>query len=69
MNVNGPNVKDSAVQQWLQNIRQAFGLVLSKNEATPRVLLMSPAEKVYALTVSDLGVVTTSLIDGKTRDA
>lgn len=69
MNVSGPPVKDNAVATWLQNIRSALGLALSKNEATPRVLLMSPGEVVYSVTVSDAGVITTTLIDGKTRDA
>lgn len=69
MNVNGPPLKDAAVQTWMQNIRAAFGLALSKNESTPRVLLMAPDESVYAVTVSNAGVLTTTLIDGKTRDA
>jgi hypothetical protein len=69
MNVSGPPIKDPAVTTWMQNIRAAFGLALSKNEATPRLLLMSSGEKVYAVTVSDAGALTTTLIDGKTRDA
>lgn len=69
MNVSGPPVKDIAVNTWLQNIRAAFGLALSKNESTPRVLLISPGEKVYAVSVSDAGALTTTLVDGKTRDA
>lgn len=69
MNVSGPPLKDPAVQTWMQNIRAAFGLALSKNESTPRVLLLSPGEKVYAVTVDDAGALTTTLIDGKTRDA
>ena len=69
MNVSGPPVKDPSVMTWLQNIRNAFGLALSKNESTPRVLLMAPDESVYAVTVSNAGALTTTLIDGKTRDA
>ena len=69
MNVNGPPLKDPTLQAWFQNIRSAFLLALSKNESTPRLLLMSPGEKVYAVSVSDAGALTTTLIDGKTRDA
>ena len=69
MNVNGPPVRDIALQTWVANIRAAFGLTLSKNESTPRVLLISPGEKVYAVSVSDAGALTTTLVDGKTRDA
>ena len=46
----------------------AFLSVLSKDEASPRVLLQSPNGTVYAITTTDAGVLTTAQISGKTRE-
>jgi hypothetical protein len=54
--------------QVLDIIRKSFLPLLTKNESGPRVLLSSPNGTVYELTVSNLGVVTTAVNSGKTRD-
>jgi len=54
--------------QILDIIRRSFVSLISKDEAAPRILLQSPNGTVYAITVSDIGVVTTAVISGKTRD-
>ncbi len=54
--------------QVLDMIRKAFVPVVSKDTATPRILLLAPNGTVYELTVSNTGVLTTAVNDGKTRD-
>lgn len=55
------------LQQTLDTIRRAFIPVVSKDEATPRILLQSPNGTVYSVTVSDLGLLEVTLNDGKSR--
>ena len=47
-----------------ESIRRAFIPVVNENEAASRVLLLSPGGKVYALSVSDAGALTTTYISG-----
>lgn len=54
--------------QVLDIIRKAFVPVVSKDTATSRILLSAPNGSVYEVTVSNTGVLTTALNDGKTRD-
>lgn len=54
--------------QILDLLRKAFLPVVSKNEATPRILLSAPDGTVYEVTVSNTGTLTTAVNDGKTRD-
>ncbi|CAB4200664.1 hypothetical protein UFOVP1339_59 [uncultured Caudovirales phage] len=51
----------------LDTIRRAFAPLISRDEATPHILLLSPNGTTYTLTVSDAGVVATAVNDGKTR--
>jgi hypothetical protein len=68
---NGPIPPAGPLQQFLQQfvdtIRRALIPVVSKDEATSRILLQSPNGTVYSITVSDIGVVTSTLNDGKSR--
>jgi hypothetical protein len=62
------NIGQSFMVQVLDIIRKAFLSVVSKDQASPRILLASPNGTVYSVTVSDTGVVTTAVNSGKTRD-
>jgi hypothetical protein len=68
---NGPTPPAGALQPFLQQfvdtIRRAMIPVVSKDEATPRILLQSPNGTVYSITVSNTGTITATLNDGKTR--
>lgn len=72
MNVQFPippgSITQAFIIQVLDIVRKAFVPVVSKNEASPRILLSSPNGTVYEITVSDTGVVQTALNSGKTRD-
>ena len=48
-------------------IRRSFAPLISKDEAAPRVMLLSPSGKVYNLTVKDDGTLQTAVNDGKSR--
>ena len=62
------NIGQGFMVQVLDIIRKAFLSVVSKDQASPRILLASPNGTVYSVTVSDTGVVTTAVNSGKTRD-
>jgi hypothetical protein len=71
MNVQLPFANPS-MTTLIESLRRIFAPVVSSNEGTPRILLQSPgtattAPVLYALTISDAGVMTTTLVDGKTR--
>ena len=51
----------------LDSIRRALIPAISQDEAAPRLLLRSPGGTVYEVTVSDSGVLTTAVNDGKDR--
>jgi hypothetical protein len=57
----------SSMTAILDTIRRAFLPVVSKDEATPRLLLQSPNGTIYEVTVSDVGALVTQVKDGKTR--
>jgi hypothetical protein len=68
---NGPTPPAGGLQPFLQQfvdtIRRAMIPVVSKDEATPRILLQSPNGSVYSITVSNTGTITATLNDGKSR--
>lgn len=66
MNVSLPN-PNSPMGVILDTIRRAFIPAISQDEAAARVLLRSPNGTVYSVTVSDAGVISTAVTDGKTR--
>lgn len=72
MNVNFPSppgsISASYIIQVLDIIRKAFVSALSKDQSTPRILLSAPDGTIYQVTVSNTGVLTTAVNDGKTRD-
>lgn len=51
----------------LDSVRRALIPAVSQDEASPRLLLRSPSGTVYEVTVSDSGVLTTAVNDGKDR--
>ena len=72
MNIQFPippgNITQAFLIQVLDTLRKAFIPVISKDQSAPRILLSSPNGTVYEITVSDTGVVTTAVNNGKTRD-
>jgi len=71
MNVKLPPVI-SQMQVFASAVQRALSAAVASNEATPRILLQSPgtattAPTIYALTISNAGVMTTTLVDGKDR--
>jgi hypothetical protein len=71
MNVNLPpppvSYNSGTFAQILDAVKRSFLLTVSKDEAAPRVLLQAPNGKVYQVTVSNTGVLTVALNDGKDR--
>jgi hypothetical protein len=71
MNVNLPppplSYNPGSFAQILDALKRSFLLTVSKDEAAPRVLLQAPNGKVYQVTVSNAGVLTVALNDGKDR--
>jgi len=72
MNIQFPippgSITQAFIIQVLDIIRKTFISVVSKDQSVPRILLSSPNGTVYEITVSDLGIVTTAINSGKTRD-
>jgi len=66
MNVILPN-PNSPMGVILDTIRRALIPAVSQDEAVARVLLRSPNGTVYSVTVDDAGVISTAVIDGKSR--
>lgn len=67
MNVNFPTPQDPFLIQVIEAIRRAFLPVVSKDEATGRIILQSPNGKSWAVTVSDTGTLVTTVMDGTER--
>jgi hypothetical protein len=71
MNVNLPPPPSSYSQvsfaQIIEALKRSFLSTVSKDEAAPRILLQAPNGKVYQVTVSNAGVLTVALNDGKDR--
>lgn len=61
------NYRPGSFAQAFDAIRRAILPAISKDEATPRVLLQAPNGKVYELTVDNTGTLTTALNDGKSH--
>jgi hypothetical protein len=72
MNIQFPvppgTISQAFIIQVLDTLRKTFLSVVSKDQSVSRILLASPNGTVYAITVSDAGVVTTAVNSGKTRD-
>lgn len=66
MNIQLPN-PGSPMGVILDTIRRALIPAISQDEAAARVLLRSPNGTIYSVTVDDAGVISTAVIDGKTR--
>lgn len=54
----------SFVDRFAEAIRRGFSQTINENEATQQLLLLSPGGKVYAVKVSDAGVLSTTYISG-----
>lgn len=50
------------MQRVLETVRSSFSRVVGKEEAVPQVLLLSPGGKVFSVTVSDTGTLTTTQV-------
>lgn len=57
----------SYLAQVLDTIRRTFMTVVGQDEGIRRIILLSPNGTAYDITVSNAGVVTTAVNDGKTR--
>jgi hypothetical protein len=66
MNVILPN-PNSPIGVILDTIRRALIPAVSQDEAAARLLLRSPNGTVFSVTVSDAGIISTAVIDGKSR--
>jgi hypothetical protein len=66
MNILLPN-PGSPMGVILDTIRRALIPAVSQDEAAARILLRSPNGTIYSVTVDDAGVISTAVIDGKTR--
>lgn len=71
MNINLPPPPSSynpqTFIQIIDAIKRAMLSTISKDEAAPRIMLQAPNGKVYQVTVSNTGVLTTAINDGKSR--
>lgn len=71
MNINFPIPPGSITQAYIQTvlaaIKTAFNSVVSRDEASPRILLQAPNGTVYEVTVSNTGTLQTAVNDGKSR--
>ena len=71
MNINlpppPPSYNPGSFAQILDALKRSFLSTVSKDEAAPRILLQSPNGSVYQVTVSNAGVLTVALNDGKDR--
>lgn len=54
--------------QFVERLTQVLRPVVSKDEATPRILLLDPDGVTWAVTVDVAGALTTAVISGKERD-
>lgn len=59
-----PQYQTGFMARVLEALRVNFGNVVGKTEAVPALYLLSPAGKVYRITVTDNGVVTSTYVSG-----
>lgn len=62
-----PGPMSAYLASLVETLRRAFLPLISKDEAVGRILLQSPNGTVYSVTVSDTGVLTTTVNNGKSR--
>lgn len=71
MNVNLPpppiSYNQGSFLQIFDSIKRAMLMSVSKDEAAPRILLQSPNGTIYEVKVSNAGVISTAVNDGKER--
>jgi hypothetical protein len=71
MNINLPppplSYTPTSFTQVFEALKRSLLPAVSKDEAAPRILLQSPNGSVYQVTVSNAGVLTVALNDGKDR--
>lgn len=71
MNINLPppplSYSPSSFVQVFDAIKRSLLPAVSKDEAVSRILLQSPDGKVWQVTISNAGVLTTAINDGKSR--
>jgi len=61
MNVQLPVANSNQItylNQLLQTLTRYFNLVVSQDEETPRIILRSPAGKLFDVTVTDAGALS-----------
>jgi hypothetical protein len=51
----------------VESLKRALLPLVSKDEAVDRIILLSPSGKAFSIRVTDAGVVTAELNDGKSR--
>lgn len=57
----------TGLPQILDAIRQALIPAVSQNEATPRIILLSPNGTSWAVTIDDAGVIKAEVVDAQAR--
>lgn len=62
-----PSYSVASFVQVFDAIKRSFLSTVSKDEATPRILLQAPDGKIWQVTVTNSGVLTTAVNDGKDR--
>jgi hypothetical protein len=62
-----PSYSVASFVQVFDAIKRSFLSTVSKDEATPRILLQAPDGKIWQVTVNNSGVITTAVNDGKDR--
>ena len=62
-----PSYNPGSFTQVFDAIKRALMSTISKDEATSRILLQAPNGTIYQVTVSNAGVLTTAVNDGKDR--
>lgn len=71
MNINLPppplSYSTTSFTQVFDAIKRALLPAVSKDEASPRILLQAPNGTIYSVTVNNSGVLTTAVNDGKDR--
>ena len=71
MNINLPppplSYSTASFTQVFEALKRALLPAVSKDEAAPRILLQSPNGTIYEVTVSNAGVLSTAVNDGKDR--
>lgn len=60
--------KETSLNSILDYIKRALIPVVSRTEATDRILMRSPSGTTYSVSVNDSGTLITAIEDGKSRN-